>query len=67
MLILTRRVDQSIVISGNIRVRVLGINRGRVTIGISAPVEVSVLREEVFARENNGQEPATEDERHVAT
>ncbi len=38
MLILTRRIKQEIVISGNIYVRVLGVRRGRVKIGISAPI-----------------------------
>ncbi|MEX2227664.1 MAG: carbon storage regulator [Dehalococcoidia bacterium] len=48
MLILTRKVDQGIVISGNILVRVLGVERDRVKIGISAPVEVTVLRQELW-------------------
>jgi len=47
MLILTRKVDQGIVISGNILVRVLGVERDRVKIGISAPGEVTVLRQEL--------------------
>ncbi len=47
MLILTRKVDQGIVISGNILVRVLGVERDRVKIGISAPDEVAVLRQEL--------------------
>jgi carbon storage regulator len=48
MLILTRKVDQGIVISGNILVRVLGVERDRVKIGISAPGEVTVLRQELW-------------------
>jgi carbon storage regulator len=48
MLILTRKVDQGIVISGNILVRVLGVERDRVKIGISAPTEVTVLRQELW-------------------
>lgn len=63
MLILTRKVDQGIVISGNILVRVLGVERDRVKIGISAPGEVTVLRQELwtedspdrpFEKKNNG-------------
>jgi carbon storage regulator CsrA len=50
MLILTRRIKQEIVISGNIYVRVLGVRRGRVKIGISAPMEVTVLRQELLER-----------------
>lgn len=52
MLILTRKVDEGIVISGNILVRVLGVERDRVKIGISAPGEVTVLRQELWTAEN---------------
>ncbi len=48
MLILTRKVDQGIVISGNILIRVLGVERDRVKIGISAPGEITVLRQELW-------------------
>ncbi len=47
MLILTRKVDQGIVIQGNILVRVLGVERDRVKIGIAAPGEITVLRQEL--------------------
>jgi carbon storage regulator CsrA len=48
MLILTRKIDQGIVISGNILVRVLGVERDRVKIGISAPEDITVLRQELL-------------------
>ncbi len=51
MLILTRKLDQGIVISGNILVRVLGVERDRVKIGIQAPMEVTILRQELLERE----------------
>ncbi len=51
MLILTRKVDQGIVISGNIHIRVLGVQRDRVKIGISAPKEITVLRDELVDRD----------------
>ena len=54
MLILTRKVDQGIVISGNILVRVLGVERDRVKIGISAPGEVTVLRQELWHDDGDG-------------
>lgn len=50
MLILTRGSKQEIIISGNIYVRVLGVRRDRVKIGISAPMEVTVLRQELLER-----------------
>ena len=48
MLILTRKIDQSIVIDGKITVMVLGVERDRVKLGINAPANVTVLREELF-------------------
>ena len=54
MLILTRKIDQGIVISGDIHIRVLGVERDRVKIGIAAPRGVVVLRDEAVDGE---QEP----------
>ena len=53
MLILTRKIDQSIVIQGNIQIVVLGVERDRVKLGIAAPAEVSVLREELVEEQGN--------------
>jgi len=53
MLVLTRKIDQGIVISGNIVIRVLGVERDRVKIGISAPLNVTVLRQELLERDAN--------------
>ncbi len=55
MLILTRKVDQGIIISGNIIVRVLGVERDRVKIGISAPGEVTVLRQELWVEDQRNK------------
>jgi carbon storage regulator len=54
MLILTRKIDQGIVIQGNIVVRVLGIERDRVKLGIAAADEIIILREELC--QDNGRE-----------
>jgi carbon storage regulator CsrA len=51
MLILTRKIDQSIIIQGNIQIMVLGVERDRVKLGIAAPADVTVLREELCADE----------------
>jgi carbon storage regulator len=56
MLILTRVIGQSIQIGDEITVTVQGINAKQVRIGISAPKEIIVLREEIFLR-NQRQEP----------
>ena len=47
MLVLSRKVDQTIVIQGNITIKVLEIAGDRVKIGISAPRNVVILREEL--------------------
>jgi len=61
MLVLTRKIDQGIVISGNIYVRVLGVERDRVKIGISAPLDVTVLRQELLDREKKNGEAESAD------
>lgn len=48
MLVLTRKANQSVVIGGSIVVRVLHVTRDQVRLGIDAPPEVQVHREEVF-------------------
>lgn len=47
MLILTRKPDETLVIDGDIRVRVMSVNGNQVRIGIDAPKDVAVDREEV--------------------
>ena len=49
MLVLTRRANQSIVIGNDVVVTVLEVRGDQVRLGIKAPREVSVHREEVFA------------------
>jgi carbon storage regulator len=50
MLILTRKTGEIITIGENIQIHVLSVKGGQVRIGIDAPREVSVNREEVHAR-----------------
>ena len=50
MLILTRKIEEKIVINDNIIVTVLGIKGKQVLIGIEAPREIPVHREEIYQR-----------------
>ncbi len=53
MLILTRRVGESLVIGDDINITVLAIRGNQVRIGINAPKDVSVHREEIYERIQN--------------
>lgn len=48
MLVLTRRVNESVIIDGNIAVTVLAIEGDKVKLGIAAPREVSIFRKELY-------------------
>ena len=63
MLILSRNITESIIINDNITITVLGIKGHQVRIGIDAPNEVSVHREEVYNRiKNSAYRPKSEDD-----
>ena len=62
MLVLSRQRDQTIVIGDSIRITIVDVRGDKVRIGIDAPRDVAVHREEVYdaiQRELTGNQPAT--------
>ena len=57
MLVLTRKIEEAIVVGDGVEIKILEIKNGVVKLGIKAPKEVSIHRKEVFdeiERENKG-------------
>ena len=63
MLILTRRVGETLVIGDEIRITVLGVRGNQVRMGVNAPKNVAVHREEIYQRiqsEKDSSQPISE-------
>jgi carbon storage regulator len=50
MLVISRKLGERIIIAGNISVKVLEVGKGRVKLGVHAPPDVPIHREEILAR-----------------
>ena len=69
MLILTRRVGETVMIGDEVTVTVLGVKGNQVRVGVNAPKDVAVHREEIYERiqrEENGETPESKPESNEA-
>ncbi len=62
MLILTRRVGETLMVGGEVTVTVLGVKGNQVRLGVNAPKHVAVHREEIYNRIQDEDEPSEQGE-----
>lgn len=62
MLILTRRVGETLMVGDEVTVTVLGVKGNQVRIGVNAPKDVAVHREEIYQRIQQERVPGQDDD-----
>ncbi|MFZ7235686.1 carbon storage regulator CsrA [Avibacterium gallinarum] len=59
MLILTRKVGESLLIGDEISITILSVRGNQIKVGVNAPKEVSVYREEIYQRMKKQDDPSS--------
>lgn len=59
MLVITRKIGESVIIDGNIEIRILDAHGDKVRVGITAPKEMQVMRSELLDTQNSNREAVT--------
>jgi carbon storage regulator len=57
MLVLTRRVGETLIVGNDVSVTILGVKGKQIRIGVNAPKDVTVHREEIYERIRREQRP----------
>ncbi|MCI8602623.1 MAG: carbon storage regulator [Ruminiclostridium sp.] len=60
MLVVTRKTEESVIIADNIEVTILEVSKDRVKIGISAPKDVKIIRNELLDTQNINEDSSRE-------
>lgn len=50
MLVLTRRIGETIVVGDNVQVTILGLNGNQIRVGVNAPKDIPIHRQEIYER-----------------